>query len=60
LWQDSWLKYIPLIGKSIVAAMNASRYDVTLEQCADFIANDLETLESPYIGSAVGIIDASK
>jgi hypothetical protein len=60
LWQDSWLKHIPLIGKSLVTAMNAGRYDTTLEQCADFMADDLETLESPYIGAAVGIIDASR
>ncbi|KAF1968719.1 NAD(P)-binding protein [Bimuria novae-zelandiae CBS 107.79] len=60
LWQDSWLKHIPLVGKPIVAAMNANRYDTTLEQCADFIAADLETRDSQWIGAPVGIIDASK
>ncbi|KAJ4346386.1 uncharacterized protein N0V89_010315 [Didymosphaeria variabile] len=60
LWQDSWMKHIPLIGKSLVAAMNASRYDTTLEQNADFIAHDLETRDSQYIGARVGIIDASR
>ena len=40
--------------------MNASRYDTTLEQNADFIAVDLETRDSQWIGTAVGIIDASK
>ncbi|KAF2448504.1 hypothetical protein P171DRAFT_428564 [Karstenula rhodostoma CBS 690.94] len=60
LWKDSWLRHIPLMGKVLVIAMNMSRYGTTLEQNADFIANDLETLESPYIGTQVGIIDASK
>ncbi|KAJ4293352.1 hypothetical protein N0V90_008634 [Kalmusia sp. IMI 367209] len=60
LWQDSWLKHIPLIGKTIVCAMNASRYDTTLEQSADFIASDLETYESRWSGLQVGIIDGSK
>lgn len=60
LWQDSWVKYIPLIGRVIWVAMNASRYDTTLEQNAEFIASDLETLESRWSRMRVGVIDASK
>ena len=60
LFNDSWLKYIPLIGKPLVAGMNASRYTTTLEQAADFIAGDLEEAESRWIGTTVGIIDAPK
>ena len=60
LWQESWLKHIPLIGKSLVTAMNANRYNTTLEQNADFIAADLETRNSQWIGTQVGVIDASK
>lgn len=60
LWQDSWLKHIPFLGKSLVTAMNAGRYVTTLEQNTDFIAADLETRDSQWIGTAVGIIDASK
>ena len=60
LWQDSWMSYIPLIGKTLLCAMNASRYDTTLEQNADFIASDLEAYDSPWIGTTVGIIDGSK
>ena len=60
LWQDSWVKHIPLIGKVIWCAMNASRYETTLEQNADFIAEDLETYESRWSGKTVGIIDRSK
>lgn len=59
-WKRSWLGYIPLIGKPIVCAMNAPRYETTLEQNADLIAADLETYESPYSGKTVGIIDGSK
>ena len=59
-WQDSWIKHIPLIGRAIVCAMNFSRYETTLEQNADFIATDLESYESRWIGTTVGVIDASK
>ncbi|THZ12061.1 NAD(P)-binding protein [Aureobasidium pullulans] len=60
VWMDSWLKYIPFLGKVILAAMNASRYDTTLEQNAEFIASDLEDRDSRWIGVPVGIIDAKK
>ena len=60
LWPKSWVTYIPLIGKSIEMAMNAGRYETTLEQNAEFIAGDLETYESRWIGTTVGIIDGSK
>lgn len=56
LWNDSWVKYIPLIGKPLVCAMNASRYDTTLEQDADFIAKDLERSDSKWSRVTVGII----
>lgn len=60
LWQDSWIKHVPLIGKPILCAKNALRYETTLEQNADFIASDLEHDESQWSGMTVGIIDASK
>jgi hypothetical protein len=60
LWQDSWVKHIPLIGKTIVTLMNFMRYDVPLESVAEFIASDLEDSESPWIGKAVGLIEGSK
>jgi hypothetical protein len=60
LWQDSWVKYIPLIGKSLLCAMNAGRYETTLEQNAEFIAGDLESYESRWSGTTVGVIDGSK
>lgn len=59
-WKDSWMKYTPLIGKSLLSATNAMRYETTLEQAADFIASDLEQLESEWSEKTVGIIDPSK
>jgi hypothetical protein len=58
-WRDSWLKYIPFIGKPLVCAMNAMRYRTTLEQSADFIAKDLESYESQWTGMRVGTIDVT-
>lgn len=60
LWQDSWIKYIPLIGTTLLCAMNAGRYETTLEQNAEFIASDLESYESRWSGMTVGVIDGSK
>ena len=60
LWQDSWIRHIPLIGRTVVCAMNAGRYQTTLEQNADFIASDLESYESRWSGTTVGIIDGLK
>lgn len=59
-WQDSWIKHVPLIGKTLLCAMNAGRYTTTLEQNAEFIASDLETYESRWSGTTVGVIDGSK
>jgi len=59
-WQDFWFKHIPLIGKTLVSAMNASRYQTTLEQNAEFIASNLENGDGEWEGQAVGVISASK
>ncbi len=59
-WQDSWIKSMPLIGKTLLCAMNARRYETTLEQNAEFIASDLESYESRWSGMTVGVIDGSK
>ena len=60
MWQDSWMKYIPSIGKTLLCAMNAPRYGTTLEQNADFIASDLESYESRWSMTTVGVIDGTK
>ena len=59
-WHDSWIKYIPLIGKTLMCAMNARRYETTLKQNAEFIASDLESYESRWGGITVGVVDGSK
>ncbi|KAF2788445.1 NAD(P)-binding protein [Melanomma pulvis-pyrius CBS 109.77] len=59
-WKDSWIKYIPWLGKVLLCAMNAGRYETTLEQNAELIASDLESYESRWIGTTVGVIDGSK
>lgn len=60
LWQDSWIKFIPFLGKTLLLAMNAGRYVTTLEQNANFIARDLQSLESRWSGTTVGLIEESK
>ncbi|KAF1852048.1 NAD(P)-binding protein [Cucurbitaria berberidis CBS 394.84] len=59
-WKDSWIKHIPLIGMTLLSGMNMGRYETSLEQNAEFIASDLETYESQWSGTTVGIIDGSK
>ena len=57
LWQDFWVQSIPLIGTTLSMAINANRYTTTLEQNAEFIANDLEDTKSRWVRMAVGVID---
>jgi hypothetical protein len=59
-WKHSWVGSIPLIGRTLLSAMNAGRYVTTLEQNAEFVASDLETRESRWSGLTVGVIDGSK
>jgi hypothetical protein len=59
-WQNLWVEYIPVIGRTLACAMNFGRYDTTLEQNAEFIASDLESGESRWSGRTVGVIDGSK
>ncbi|KAI6913520.1 NAD(P)-binding protein [Hortaea werneckii] len=60
LWHNSRLRLIPLLGKALTVARNATRYETTLEQNVDFIAADLESFESKWSGCTVGVIDPSK
>ncbi|OQN99036.1 hypothetical protein B0A48_14897 [Cryoendolithus antarcticus] len=59
-FNNSVLKYIPLIGGTLHLMTNASRYETSLEQNAELIAEDLETRDSKFIGAAVGIIDPAR
>ncbi|KAF2010554.1 NAD(P)-binding protein [Aaosphaeria arxii CBS 175.79] len=58
-WKDSWVRHVPLLGRRVVCAMNASKYKTTLEQNAEFIAADLEAGQSQWSGKTVGVIDES-
>lgn len=59
-WNDSWMRHIPFIGKTIISGINASRYKTTLEQNAEFIASDLGNGESVWKGQAVGVISRAR
>jgi hypothetical protein len=59
-WQDSFL-WLPLIGGLLNIIANAMRYTTMLEDCADFMAADLEKgLHSEWIGKRVGVIEKAK
>ena len=59
-WQDSYFKKVPFLGTLMGILGNASKYNIKLEDCADFIASDLETLESEFRGHRVGLIEPAK
>ncbi|GAM91541.1 hypothetical protein ANO11243_095930 [Dothideomycetidae sp. 11243] len=56
LWQKPWAASIPLLGSVMAIGTNASRYNTTLEQNADFIARDIASGDRQYIGKRVGTI----
>ncbi|ORY15639.1 hypothetical protein BCR34DRAFT_477749 [Clohesyomyces aquaticus] len=58
LWNDSWIRYVPLIGRTVLCAMNAGRYVTTLEQNAEFIASDLESNGGQWSRKTVGVINS--
>ena len=60
MWQASYLNSVPVLGPLISIFGNALRYNVTLEDCADFIAADLEKADGEFVGHRVGLIDAGK
>lgn len=59
-WQNSYFHNIPVIGLLLSILGNAPWYATKLDDCADFIASDLENSESPFIGHRVGVYDAGK
>ena len=59
-FQDFYISWIPFFGPLITTVGNAWRYNTTLEDCADFIAADLESGESAFVGRGVGVIDSGK
>lgn len=60
LWQPSYLNSIPVLGTYISLFGNALRYNTILEDCADFMAADLEKKDREFVGHRVGVIEAGK
>lgn len=60
-WEPSWATQIPLIGPLIDMFTKVTAYNITLEDCADFIVADLDQgLNSQYAGHRVGVINDPK
>ncbi|KAL6720603.1 hypothetical protein ACLMJK_002527 [Lecanora helva] len=57
-WTSSWLNSIPFLGPLVIVLVNAPRYNIKLEDCADFMAADLEKVDSEFIGHRVGLRDS--
>ena len=62
LWQNHWLEYIPIIGKRLLLAARVANYEITLEDAAAFITQDLglEGQESKWVGKCVGVGERGK
>ena len=54
----SYMHKIPYLGPFITVLSNSTRYNTTLEDCADFIAADLEKKGTSFVGHRVSVIDA--
>lgn len=59
-WQNSYFYNIPIVGQLFAVFGNFPRYTTNLEDCADFMASDLESSDSPFIGHRVGVYEAGK
>lgn len=55
-FQNSFFHRIPYLGPFISVIGNGYRYGTILEDCADFIAADLEREDTKFVGHRVGII----
>ena len=59
-WTDFFFKNFPFFGPLLSVLANAAKYSTKLEDCADFVAADLERSDSTFVGHRVGIFDAGK
>ena len=57
-FQQSYLHSIPYLGPFISLMSNIAKYNTTLEDCADFIATDVENKEPRFVGHRVSVINA--
>ncbi|KAK9354059.1 hypothetical protein V1505DRAFT_372253 [Lipomyces doorenjongii] len=59
-WKDFWFRRVPVLGPFIVVLANASQYTTTLEDNAEFIANDLAVGSDEWVCKKVGVWDAAQ
>ena len=57
-FQNSYMHNIPYLGPFISIISNLYKYNATLEDCADFIAADLEKKDTIFVGHRVSVTDA--
>lgn len=58
-FQSSYLHGIPYLGPFISLLGNILKYNTTLEDCADWIAEDIKKKDSKFVGRRVSVINAS-
>ena len=57
-WTETNLFWVPFLGPLYACMRNAAKYQCKLEDCADFVAGELETGGAKYVGKRVGVFDA--
>ena len=56
-FQKSYFHNLPLLGPFLSIVGNALKYGTILEDCADFIAADLEEQDTTFLGHRVSVIE---
>ena len=59
-WIHTWFFGVPFLGPLVDILRNALRYNIKLEDCADFMAADLESSNTEFIGHKVGLKESDK
>jgi hypothetical protein len=59
-WVDSWVKNVPLAGNYLNLLLVISKYTTELEDVADFLAEDLESGSTEWVGRKVGMKQREK
>ena len=54
------LDWIPFLGPLVTVLGNAARYNTSLEDCADWIAEELERGSGVYVGHRVSVVEVRK
>lgn len=59
-WVDSWIKNIPFVGDYLSLLLVIPQYTTELEDVADFLAEDLESGSTEWVGRKVGMKQREK